>query len=86
MNHPSTSIRGGASLQPTPANNVGGGRGLGDGGWTKGGTAASEVCVFLSLSLYAFGLVELVGLPGGDKKNHANGVAGLEQAETEAGF
>ncbi|PLN75844.1 hypothetical protein BDW42DRAFT_197520 [Aspergillus taichungensis] len=42
MNHPSSSIRGGASLQPTPANNVGGGRGLGDGGWTKGGTSASE--------------------------------------------
>ncbi|KAB8235047.1 hypothetical protein ETB97_010720 [Aspergillus alliaceus] len=36
--HPVTGTRGGASAEPTPANNVGGGRGWGDTGFFKGGT------------------------------------------------
>ncbi|KAB8249759.1 hypothetical protein F9C07_2126779 [Aspergillus flavus] len=36
--HPSGGTRGGASVEPTPANNVGGGRGWGDSGFFKGGT------------------------------------------------
>ncbi|KAL4805102.1 hypothetical protein BDV18DRAFT_141946 [Aspergillus unguis] len=36
-NQPTTSTRGGASAQPTPANNSGGGAGWGDSGFIKGG-------------------------------------------------
>ncbi|GAB1195172.1 hypothetical protein APSETT444_004426 [Aspergillus pseudonomiae] len=36
--HPSGGTRGGASVEPTPANNVGGGQGWGDSGFLKGGT------------------------------------------------
>ncbi|KAF7591128.1 hypothetical protein BBP40_001967 [Aspergillus hancockii] len=36
--HPAAGTRGGASAEPTPANNVGGGRGWGDPGFLKGGT------------------------------------------------
>lgn len=35
-----TSVTGGASTQPTPANNVGGGEGLGDKPGRKGGSAS----------------------------------------------
>ncbi|KAJ5168602.1 FAD dependent oxidoreductase [Penicillium canariense] len=37
-NHPTTSVSGGASAQPTPANNVGGGSGWGDQSFRKGGS------------------------------------------------
>ena len=37
-NRPTTLVEGGASAYPTPANNVGGGRGWGDEGFLKGGT------------------------------------------------
>lgn len=37
-NHPTTSVAGGASAEPTPANNVGGGAGWGDKAFPKGGT------------------------------------------------
>lgn len=33
-----SSTKGGASAEPTPANNAGGGSGWGDAGFTKGGT------------------------------------------------
>ncbi|KAJ5923394.1 hypothetical protein N7454_008639 [Penicillium verhagenii] len=36
-NHPATSVAGGTSATPTPANNVGGGSGWGDSGFKKGG-------------------------------------------------
>lgn len=37
-NHPVTAVAGGASAEPTPANNVGGGAGWGDKAFSKGGT------------------------------------------------
>lgn len=38
-NHPVSSVpEGGASTEPTPANNVGGGAGLGDEAFRKGGS------------------------------------------------
>lgn len=38
-NHPTTAVPGGgASAEPTPANNVGGGAGWGDKAFPKGGT------------------------------------------------
>lgn len=40
-NHPITASIGGASAVPTPANNIGGGTGWGDEGFTKGGGSGS---------------------------------------------
>ncbi len=40
-NQPTTTTRGGASAQPTPANNAGGGSGWGDSGFIKGGMSGS---------------------------------------------
>lgn len=37
-NHPTSALSGGTSAKPTPANNVGGGSGLGDKGFSKGGS------------------------------------------------
>ncbi|KAJ5613023.1 hypothetical protein N7510_006217 [Penicillium lagena] len=39
-NHPTTATSGGTSAKPTPANNVGGGSGWGDKGFSKGGSDA----------------------------------------------
>lgn len=54
--HPSGGTRGGASVEPTPANNVGGGRGWGDSGFFKGGTGGEgtghiSVCLIYYYSL-----------------------------------
>lgn len=38
-NHPTTAVEGGASAEPTPANNVGGGAGWGDKAFRKGGSS-----------------------------------------------
>lgn len=37
-NHPTSALSGGTSAKPTPANNVGGGAGIGDKGFLKGGS------------------------------------------------
>lgn len=42
LNHPTTATTGGASGKPSPANNVGGGTGWGDKGFTKGGINQAE--------------------------------------------
>lgn len=42
-NHPVTAVSGGASAEPTPANNVGGGAGWGDKVFHKGGSDSEPI-------------------------------------------
>ncbi|KAJ5267132.1 hypothetical protein N7478_009940 [Penicillium angulare] len=72
-NHPTTSISGGGtSSQPTPANNVGGGSGLGDQGFTKGGSNDSSN-------------VKVERASGHDPANASNSFAGLQDQKERAG-
>ncbi|KAL2012352.1 hypothetical protein VTN00DRAFT_5070 [Thermoascus crustaceus] len=97
-NHPITANIGGTSAIPTPANNIGGGTGWGDKGFTKGGGSGSGGESIGSegmghtpmpnpaASMGSFlGLSEQKAAAGGHYKSKFEAAAGYEKPTTETG-
>jgi hypothetical protein len=94
-NHPRTSTSGGTSAVSTPANNVDGGSGMGDKGFTKGGSKDVESKGQGSGHSYSvnpassfgnfLGLSQQKMAAGGNAENRLAAAAGTEAPTTSTG-